>query len=347
MAIRILLIEDSHTQALRTRIDLEQYGFEVHVAYTGSGGLRIARAMHLDLILLDLDLPHMSGYEVCRLLKQDQRTRAIPVVMLTHHTDAERRRQSIAAGAIAHVVKGDQAIPTILRLFQTLASAPGGAARSHFVAPALTGRPLSAAQPPRLAPPVERQRPQPPAAAKPAPRGAPPLPGLLHLDSEAAVARLLATTLRIEPPTLRPLQLPADRTASPLGAYLLSYGYLSSRQLINALREQQEAIADRQPIMLGDLLIAQQLISPLVLATLTAVQLFDRLTGTLPFRPALLGEQLVVQGKLMPTQLARAIQHQAWLRSQGRQVLLGAILVQQKLVTVRDIEAVLGTDARR
>ena len=133
MATHILLIEDSHTQALRTRLELERHGLQVHVASTGSGGLRLARTMSFDAILLDLDLPHMSGHHVCRFLKEDRLTQAIPVIVLTHHEDDERRRQSLAVGALAHVAKGQQAIPTILGLLQT--SLPTAAASGNPHAP--------------------------------------------------------------------------------------------------------------------------------------------------------------------------------------------------------------------
>jgi CheY-like chemotaxis protein len=120
VASQILLVEDSPTQALRTKLELERCGFQVRVVATGSGALRLAHTMPLAAILLDLELPHISGHDICRFLKEDRRTRPIPVIMLTHSADEEDMRQSTAVGAIAHVVKGEHAIPAILRILHTL-----------------------------------------------------------------------------------------------------------------------------------------------------------------------------------------------------------------------------------
>ncbi|WP_165774700.1 response regulator [Candidatus Viridilinea mediisalina] len=118
MATNILLIEDSYTQALRARLELERHGYTVRIATTGSSGIHMARAHLPDAVILDLELPHICGHDVCRLLKADQLTRSIPVIMLTSHTDEESRRRSNLVGAIAHIGKGAKAIDTIVGLLR-------------------------------------------------------------------------------------------------------------------------------------------------------------------------------------------------------------------------------------
>lgn len=118
MTTNILLIEDSYTQALRARLELERHGYEVRIATTGSSGIHMARAHLPGAVILDLELPHICGHDVCRLLKADQLTRSIPVIMLTSQSDEESRRRSNLVGAIAHVVKGNQAIDTIVGMLR-------------------------------------------------------------------------------------------------------------------------------------------------------------------------------------------------------------------------------------
>ena len=85
---RILVIDDEPDILELVRYNLQQYGYAVQCALSGEAGLAQLRAQLPDLVLLDLMLPGIDGLEVCRLLKQDARTAAIPVIMLTAR-DAE------------------------------------------------------------------------------------------------------------------------------------------------------------------------------------------------------------------------------------------------------------------
>src|SRR5258708_31361560 len=80
---RILLVEDSATQAQRTRIVLETAGFEVQVCDRGTVALASAAANQPDLVLLDLYLPDLSGREVAQRLKADPTLSGIPIIFLT------------------------------------------------------------------------------------------------------------------------------------------------------------------------------------------------------------------------------------------------------------------------
>jgi len=79
----ILIVEDEEDILELVRFNLEKKGYHVSVATTGELGLDAARTMLPELIVLDLMLPGIHGLEVCRLLKDDRKTRHIPIIMLT------------------------------------------------------------------------------------------------------------------------------------------------------------------------------------------------------------------------------------------------------------------------
>lgn len=84
---RILFIEDSEgTTQLVTRT-LEQYGYRVDVCYDGLSGLEAALNEDYDLLLLDIALPGMFGWEVLRRIRESEHDRQLPVIVLTAHHD--------------------------------------------------------------------------------------------------------------------------------------------------------------------------------------------------------------------------------------------------------------------
>jgi DNA-binding response OmpR family regulator len=101
----ILMVEDSPPQALRLKIVLENNGYQVYWADTGSEGLRIVKQQSFDLILLDIELPDTNGFEICRQLKADPHLEAIPVIMLTTRDHAEDALSGLTAGAIDYIPK--------------------------------------------------------------------------------------------------------------------------------------------------------------------------------------------------------------------------------------------------
>lgn len=105
MPNRILLVEDSRTQALRLQLELLRYGFAIDIATSGLSGLSSARTQPPDLIVLDVDLPGLDGYSVCRELKADNRTAHIPVVMLTGRDDAQDALAGLEMGAVDYIPK--------------------------------------------------------------------------------------------------------------------------------------------------------------------------------------------------------------------------------------------------
>ncbi len=110
-ARRILLVEDdrSHRWVLR-RVLENSLGEEIVIeeAETGESALRRAtRRPGVDLILLDLNLPDMSGFEVLKRLRGESRTRALPVVVLTSSQEKEDIRQAFECGANSFVSKSE------------------------------------------------------------------------------------------------------------------------------------------------------------------------------------------------------------------------------------------------
>ncbi len=103
--IRILVIEDNEQNLYLTRFILERGGLEVVEARDGQSGLEAARESAPDLILLDIQLPGMDGFEVARALRAAPGTAATPVVALTSFIMAEDRARVMEAGCDAMIEK--------------------------------------------------------------------------------------------------------------------------------------------------------------------------------------------------------------------------------------------------
>lgn len=96
---RILYVEDNDDNVYMLKMRLELLdGFEVLVAENGLVGCETATAELPDLILMDLDLPVVDGWEAARRLKGDASTRVIPIIALTAHAMAGSREKALAAG---------------------------------------------------------------------------------------------------------------------------------------------------------------------------------------------------------------------------------------------------------
>jgi DNA-binding response OmpR family regulator len=80
-------------------------GFRYRPVHEGAEAIRQARELHPALIVLDLMLPDVDGFEVCRQLKEDEQTAQIPVVMLTALNREEHRRRGRDCGAVAYITK--------------------------------------------------------------------------------------------------------------------------------------------------------------------------------------------------------------------------------------------------
>ena len=100
-----LIVEDSPVQALALEHLLVQEGLEVLCAPDGRSGVTMAQQHTLDVIILDIEMPEMNGFEVCRHLRENAQTADIPIVMLTAHSEVSMVMRGIDLGAIDFIPK--------------------------------------------------------------------------------------------------------------------------------------------------------------------------------------------------------------------------------------------------
>lgn len=101
----ILLVEDDEflAELYATKLTLE--GFLVHVAADGRKGLKLAHEQRPDLVLLDIILPKLDGFEVLRELKANPQTKAIPVILLTNLSQRGEVQKGLNLGAVDYLIK--------------------------------------------------------------------------------------------------------------------------------------------------------------------------------------------------------------------------------------------------
>jgi DNA-binding response OmpR family regulator len=102
---KILIVDDEVDLVETIRFPLELEGFQVLAAHNGEEGLNQARSENPDLILLDLMLPKLDGYKICRLLKFDDRYKHIPIFMLTAKTQEKDKILGKETGADEYFTK--------------------------------------------------------------------------------------------------------------------------------------------------------------------------------------------------------------------------------------------------
>ena len=102
---RILLIDDEEDLRKMLKFRLEALNYDVSEAKDGQEGLNKARSTNPDLIILDLMLPKMDGFKVCRMLKFDEKHKRIPIIMFTARAQKEDHELSNQMCADAHITK--------------------------------------------------------------------------------------------------------------------------------------------------------------------------------------------------------------------------------------------------
>ncbi|OGW10483.1 MAG: hypothetical protein A2W75_08755 [Nitrospinae bacterium RIFCSPLOWO2_12_39_15] len=110
--IRILVVDDEPELVEMVKIRLESYNYEIIVAYDGQEALGKARKEKPDLIILDLMLPKIDGYKVCRMLKFDEEYKKIPIVMFTARSHESDEKLGYECGADTYITKPFE--PTVL-----------------------------------------------------------------------------------------------------------------------------------------------------------------------------------------------------------------------------------------
>jgi DNA-binding response OmpR family regulator len=104
-AARVLVVEDERDVAELIRYTLSKEGYDVLVTGSGIDAVKQARDARPDIVLLDLMVPHLNGWEVCRRLKQDGETRGIPVIMVTGRVEEGDKVLGFEMGADDYVTK--------------------------------------------------------------------------------------------------------------------------------------------------------------------------------------------------------------------------------------------------
>lgn len=95
---KILLVEDNEMNRDMLSRRLERKAYQVIIAVDGEQGVAMAKSEHPDLILMDMSLPVIDGWEATRQLKADPETRSVPIIALTAHAMAGDRDKSLEAG---------------------------------------------------------------------------------------------------------------------------------------------------------------------------------------------------------------------------------------------------------
>jgi CheY-like chemotaxis protein len=101
----ILLVEDNEMNRDMLSRRLQRHGFKILVAETGEEGLALTAARQPDLILMDISLPGLDGWDITRRIKADSALRAIPIVALTAHVMPGDRQKSLEAGCDEYETK--------------------------------------------------------------------------------------------------------------------------------------------------------------------------------------------------------------------------------------------------
>ncbi len=117
---KILVVDDQPDNVFILRDRLEHYGFDVISAYDGPTAIEKAITEMPDLILLDVMMPGMSGFEVCREITRNEKTRLIPVILVTALTGVEDLKDGLNAGAFDYIKKPFNRVELIARINSAL-----------------------------------------------------------------------------------------------------------------------------------------------------------------------------------------------------------------------------------
>lgn len=101
----ILIIEDEKHQRAVLKFDMHKIGYSTFEADTGEKGIEIATLRKVDLILLDIMLPGIDGFEVCRRLKADEKTKNIPVIVITSLFQEENLQKAKECEVVEYIIK--------------------------------------------------------------------------------------------------------------------------------------------------------------------------------------------------------------------------------------------------
>ena len=116
--MRVLLVDDSATSLFRTSIVVRRAGHEVLTAMDGEKAVEVALSERPDLILMDVEMPKMNGFEACRRLRQHAETRSTPIIMVSSRGETASREMGKRSGCTDYLPKPFDA-ETLRAMIQT------------------------------------------------------------------------------------------------------------------------------------------------------------------------------------------------------------------------------------
>ena len=120
---RILVVEDDHRNMTLLHDFLKAHGYEILKASDGLEAINVARDQQPDLILMDIRLPKLNGFDATRLLKQDNQTKAIPIIAVTAFATPGDETTALRSGCSAYITKPLN-IANLLNTIRSLLSSP-------------------------------------------------------------------------------------------------------------------------------------------------------------------------------------------------------------------------------
>ena len=132
--MKILLADDSETVVDVLQFLLQSRGYEVITAHDGIEAIMRTYQSHPDLVLLDIEMPKMNGYQVCRLLKNDTATRQIPIIMLTSRDQKSDRFWGLSTGADEYIPKDFESEGELFATIQAVITTPSDSEKQPSVA---------------------------------------------------------------------------------------------------------------------------------------------------------------------------------------------------------------------
>ncbi len=119
---KVLVIDDEEELLTLLKVRLESAGYSVSLANDGKMGIQQAKEQKPHVILLDLMMPEMDGFQVCQQLKSDQKTEEIPIVALTCLGEEEAAKKALKLGVKSYIVKpfdSEMLLTTLREVFRT------------------------------------------------------------------------------------------------------------------------------------------------------------------------------------------------------------------------------------
>lgn len=120
---RILLVEDSPTQAQEYAYHLRKAGYDMNIAQDGILALNMVISYQPHVIVLDINLPILDGFQICRRVKRDKEMKHIPIVMLTSADNMNANLKGLEAGADDYIPKDEFAVENLLSTLKSLTEA--------------------------------------------------------------------------------------------------------------------------------------------------------------------------------------------------------------------------------